>query len=125
MVCERCMVADTPSRRLRGLLGRDELLPGSGLLIRPAASIHTWFMRFAIDAVFLDRDGVVLRIAERLAPYRVASQRGARAVLELAAGECARRGLHVGERLVSGSAGSEQQLGDAQVLGQGDLEIPA
>jgi hypothetical protein len=98
-VCERCTVADTPWTRMRGLLGRDGLTPGEGLLIRPAWSIHTLFMRFPIDAVFVGRDGTVVRIAHDLAPWRAASQRGARAVLELAAGECARRDLAVGDRL--------------------------
>jgi uncharacterized membrane protein (UPF0127 family) len=112
-------------RRLQGLLGRAELRAGDGILIRPAASIHTWFMRFAIDVVFVDRDGVVLRVVERLAAWRVASERGSRAVLELAAGECSRLDVRVGERLTLQPAGSEEQLGDAQVLGTGDLEVPA
>jgi hypothetical protein len=99
VVCERCAVADTPWKRMRGLLGRDGLMPGDGLLIRPAWSIHTLFMRFPIDAVFVRRDGTVVRIANDLAPWRAASQRGARTVLELAAGECARRGLAIGDRL--------------------------
>ena len=59
-----------------------------------------WFMRFAIDAVFLDADNRVLRIAADLRPWRVAGRRGARAVVELAAGECARVGLREGDRLV-------------------------
>lgn len=99
VVCERSAIADRAPARLRGLLGKDRLAPGDGLLIRPAASIHTFFMRFAIDAVFLDGEGRVLRVAADLAPWRAASRRGARAVLELAAGECARRGLKVGDRL--------------------------
>ena len=59
-----------------------------------------WFMRFAIDAVFLDADDRVLRIAADLKPWRVAGRRGARAVVELAAGECARVGLREGDTLV-------------------------
>ena len=59
-----------------------------------------WFMRFAIDAVFLDADNRVLRIAADLKPWRVAGRRGARAVVELAAGECARVGLREGDTLV-------------------------
>ena len=58
-----------------------------------------FFMRFAIDAVFLDRDGVVLDVVAGLRPWRMATRRGARAVLELAAGECERRGVRAGERL--------------------------
>ena len=58
-----------------------------------------WFMRFPIDAVFLDRENTVLRVVEHLAPWRVAGCRGAKAVVELPAGEAARVGLAVGDRL--------------------------
>jgi hypothetical protein len=100
VACERCVVASSAWLRLRGLLGRREMPAHEGVLLRPAGSIHMWFMRFAIDAVFVDRDGVVIDIAPGLKPWRMAARRGARAVLEVAAGECARRGLRVGDRLV-------------------------
>jgi len=98
-VCERCTVADTPILRARGLLGRSGLEPGEGILLRPASSIHMFFMRFAIDAVFLDRDLVVRKVVRDLKPWRIAGARGAKAVLELAAGECERRGVRPGDRL--------------------------
>jgi uncharacterized protein len=103
VLCERCTVADRPHTRLRGLLGRPGLLPGEGLLLRPSPSIHTWFMRFPIDAVFVDADGTVVRIAGDLRPWRAAGRRGARAVLELPAGECERHGLKPGDRLLFAS----------------------
>jgi uncharacterized membrane protein (UPF0127 family) len=99
VVCERCVVADRVLPRMRGLLGRRELPPGEGILLRPASSIHMWFMRFTIDAVFLDGDLRVLRVVPELRPWRIASKRGARAVLELASGECERRGVTEGEQL--------------------------
>ena len=99
VVCERCLVAARPLRRMRGLLGRRELPRGEGILLSPAGSIHTFFMRFPIDAVFLDRAGVVVGVERRLAPWRTASRRGAKAVLELAAGESERRGVAVGDAL--------------------------
>ena len=99
MVCERCVVADSHLSRMKGLLGCAELPSGEGLLLEPASFIHMWFMRFAIDAVFLDRDLNVLGIREDLRPWRIAGRRGARMVLELPSGEVARRGLQVGERL--------------------------
>lgn len=98
-VCEQAVLADRLFPRMRGLLGRRELPAGHGLLLTPAPSIHTAFMRFAIDALFLDKDLQVLRIVERLAPWRAASQRRARSVLELPAGEAARVGVRVGDRL--------------------------
>jgi uncharacterized membrane protein (UPF0127 family) len=98
-VCERCLLAETPSARLRGLLGRARLERGEGILLRPASSIHMLFMRFAIDAIFLDAENRVLRVAAELKPWRLAACRGAKAVVELAAGECARVGLRPGDRL--------------------------
>jgi uncharacterized protein len=92
-------LADRPLARMRGLMGRSGLPAGEGLLLRPAPSIHTAFMRFPIDALFLDRSLRVLAVVERLRPWRTASRRSARAVLELAAGEAARRGVCVGDRL--------------------------
>ena len=89
-------VADTPLARMKGLLGRRSLDAGEGLLLRPAGSVHTAFMRFAIDVVFLDRDLRVLRIAPSVAPWRVVAQRGAKAVLELPAGGAERNGLEPG-----------------------------
>jgi uncharacterized membrane protein (UPF0127 family) len=97
LVCERCLLAETPLSRARGLLGRAGLERGEGILLRPASSNHKWFMRFAIDAVFLDRESRVLRIAESLGPWRVAACRGAKAVIELPAGECERVGLAPGD----------------------------
>jgi uncharacterized membrane protein (UPF0127 family) len=98
VVCKGAL-ADNPLTRMRGLLGRDSLPPGEGLLISPTPSIHTFFMRFAIDAVFLDRDHRVVSVVPQLHPWRTASRRKARAVLELAAGEAQRRGVVPGERL--------------------------
>ena len=104
VVCEACLVADTVLTRMRGLWGKKTLEPGAGLLLRPAPSIQTLFMRFPIDVVFLDRDGRVLKIVPELRPWRASACRGARQVLELAAGEAARRGLTTGDRLVWESA---------------------
>jgi uncharacterized protein len=98
-VCERCGVAETPLTRLRGLLGRERLRADEGLLIRPTSAIHTCFMRFPIDAVFLDRNLVVVGVVPELRPWRVAARRRAKAVLELAAGESLRRGIRLGDRL--------------------------
>lgn len=102
-VCERCLIAETPLMRLRGLLGRAGLERGEGLFLRPATSIHMWFMRFAIDAIFVDAEQRVLRIVHDLRPWRLAACRGAKGVFELASGECERAGVAVGERLVLSS----------------------
>jgi uncharacterized protein len=99
IVCERVVVADRAYRRMRGLLGRRYLREGEGMVLRPGWSIHTAFMRFPIDAVFLDADQVVIKIEPEVGPWRTVSCRGAREVVELSAGECKRRGLVVGDRV--------------------------
>jgi uncharacterized membrane protein (UPF0127 family) len=99
LVCARCRLADRPWTRLLGLLGRKGLEPNEGLLLRPVNAIHTLFMRFAIDVVFLDRDYVVVKVVENVRPWRFAAARRAKAVLELPTGSAARR-LRVGETLV-------------------------
>jgi uncharacterized membrane protein (UPF0127 family) len=98
-VCERCEVADRPLSRLKGLLGRAGLDKGEALLIRPASSIHTFFMRFPIDVVFVDRSLRIVGVSPNLPPWRVAARRRAHAVLELAAGECETRGIEPGTTL--------------------------
>ncbi len=99
VICERTEIANTPWRRLRGLLGRKGLPAGDGILIEPAPSIHSAFMRFEFDAVFLDRDLTVLKVVERIPPWRAHSAKRSRKVLELAAGEIERRGVQVGDSL--------------------------
>ena len=77
--------------RLRGLLGRS-LEEGGGLLLTPCGSIHTFGMRYAIDAVYLDRTGRVLRVDEALPAGKAwPGARGAKRVLELPAGYAAKR----------------------------------
>jgi len=105
VACERCMVAETAPTRMRGLLGRTALDDGEGLLIRPTNSVHMFFMRFAIDVVFLDRELVVRKVVETLRPWRLAGCRGARAALELPAGTAGRRGITVGEQLTLETVG--------------------
>ena len=98
VVCARCALAVRPWTRLRGLLGRASLDPDEGMLFRPAGSIHMFFMRFPIDAVFCDRDLRVLGVERNLRPWRTAGRKGAKVVIELAAGAGA--GVEPGDRLV-------------------------
>ncbi|HZB76047.1 MAG TPA: DUF192 domain-containing protein [Solirubrobacteraceae bacterium] len=105
VVCARVAVADRPLPRLRGLLGRRGLEEGEGLLLMPTPSIHTCFMRFTIDAVFLDKELRVLDVRPRLRPWRFAGVRRSRAVLELGSGEAARLGLEPGMTLELAGAG--------------------
>ena len=92
--------ARTPWSRMVGLLGCRDLPVGEGLLLAPAWSIHTWFMRIPIDVVFLDASDVVLRVFPDLPAWRLVSgTRQARTVLEFGAGTLARTPVRVGDRL--------------------------
>lgn len=99
LVCDQIVIADTPRRRMRGLLGRDHLRAGEGMLLQPAPSIHTAFMRFAIDVLFVDGTLRVTKIVGNLRPWRMTSARHTRGVVELAGGEADRRGVAVGDLL--------------------------
>jgi uncharacterized membrane protein (UPF0127 family)/CheY-like chemotaxis protein len=123
VVCERCFVADTARARMRGLLGRGGLERGEGLLVQPAGSIHTLFMRFPIDAVFLDRGLRVVGLAPELAPWRLAARRHAHSVLELAAGEIEQRAIEVGERVYLLEAGDAAARRDLEFR-RADEEVP-
>jgi uncharacterized membrane protein (UPF0127 family) len=116
VLCDNCVLADTGLRRIRGLLGRRKLAAGEGIVMRPQWSVHTAFMRFPIDVVFVDADQVVLRIVSRLKPWRVALCKGAHDVVELAAGECARHELRAGHR-VTWAARPEPRPTEAAVSG--------
>ncbi len=97
---------------MRGLLGRKYLRQGEGMVLRPGWSIHTAFMRFPIDAVFLDADQVVIKIEHEVGQWRTVSCRGAREVVELSAGECRRRGLEVGDRVAWASRSAADARAD-------------
>jgi uncharacterized membrane protein (UPF0127 family) len=103
VICARCDVAATPLKRMRGLLGRSSLAPEEGMLFRPAGSIHMFFMRFPIDAVFCTRDLEVIDVARDLQPWKTAGRKGAKVVVELASG--AAREVHPGDRLVLDTLG--------------------
>ncbi len=79
--------ADTPATRSKGLLGRESLAQDEGLWIVPCPMIHTFFMKFAIDVLFLDKSLKVVRVIEGLKPWRVSPWvLRAHSVLELAGG---------------------------------------
>ncbi len=101
VVAEHCLVARSIVDRTVGLLGRSDLPAGEGLWIERSPSIHMFFMRFAIDAVFVDGDDRVVRVVAGLRPWRiVAWVRGARDCLELPAGSADQSGTLAGDELV-------------------------
>ena len=98
LVC-RCRVAASFAARFRGLMGVAQLPPGSGLLLPRTSSVHTHFMRFPIDVLFLDSEGRIVSVAPAQWPWLFASAKNAASVLELAGGECERLGLAEGDVL--------------------------
>ncbi len=79
------LAGDSASRR-RGLLGRDRLDAGHALAIAPCNAIHTFFMRFSIDVLFVRKDGRVVKCAHGVRPWRIALAPTAYAAIELPAG---------------------------------------
>jgi uncharacterized membrane protein (UPF0127 family) len=110
VVCERTEVAGNPFTRMRGLLGRAGLDQGAGMLFRGESSIHSAFMRFEFDAIFMDRDLRVVKVAERIKPWRALGAKGSANILELAGGEISRLGIAVGDQL---AVSDEAQTPDA------------
>lgn len=106
VLCERCEIPESAFGRMRGLLGRDGLEPGTGMLIDRTGSVHMFFMRFPLDVVFLDRDRRVVRIVRGLRPWRLAAARKAVAALELPAGAADEAGLDDGDVLVLEAIGA-------------------
>lgn len=79
-------LANRPWSRMVGLLGRAGLADGRAIILQPADSIHTMFMRFSLDVLFLDKERNVLKAVREMRPYRFARAKGAKEVIEMAAG---------------------------------------
>jgi len=90
---------DSATRRT-GLLQHTSLPVGTAMIIAPSNAIHTWFMRFDIDVIFVARDGRVLKVRQRMRPWRMAAALRGFAVVELAAGTLARLAVSPGDVLV-------------------------
>jgi uncharacterized membrane protein (UPF0127 family) len=95
----RIEVADSSATRRSGLLKRSGLAAGEGLWIVPCEAIHTFFMQFSIDVVFLTRDRKVAKIVKHLRKWRVAACLSAHSVLELPAGSVQQTRTEPGDQL--------------------------
>lgn len=101
VLAEQCHLANTFVRRFLGLMGRASLAPGEGLLIYPGASIHTFFMRFPIDVLFLNRHNQVVGMRLAMPPNRpYAGARSAHYIIELPPHSLAPTGTRPGDQLV-------------------------
>ena len=92
-------VADTSAKRRTGLLKQDGLAPGHGLWIVPCESVHSFFMKFAIDLVYLDRKHKVRKVRHNMAPWRMSICLSAHSILELPAGVLEATGTQAGDQL--------------------------
>ena len=100
VVAQQVELASTFGQRLRGLMGRREMPPGSAMLLYPCNAVHTCFMRFPIDIIFLDREGHVLEIVHSLPPFHfTGTVKESRLVVELPAGQAVAAGIMVNHKL--------------------------
>lgn len=86
VLATRLEAAHTGPTRRKGLLGRDGLERGEGLWIAPCESVHTFFMRFPIDLVYLDRERRIKKARSAVGPWRMSACFSAHSILELPAG---------------------------------------
>lgn len=104
VLATRLEVADTGPKRNKGLLGRDRLVEGGGLWIVPCESVHTFFMRFPIDLVYLDRNFKVKKVRSAVGPWRLSACLSAHSILELPAGTIRETQTQAGDSLEFSSA---------------------
>jgi uncharacterized membrane protein (UPF0127 family) len=102
-------VADTSEKRRTGLLKHDRLDPGQGLWIVPCESVHSFFMKFTIDLVYLDRDRKVRKVRHRMVPWRLSACLTAHSILELPAGAVAASGTEKGDQLEMAEEKTEER----------------
>jgi hypothetical protein len=99
VIAARARRADSVWSRVVGLLGKKGLDPDEALVFQPCWSIHTFFMRFRLDVIFLDKAGAVRKVVQGLPAYRFAASRGANVTIEMSAGVLAGRDLAIGDVL--------------------------
>ncbi|MCL6638094.1 MAG: DUF192 domain-containing protein [Firmicutes bacterium] len=100
VLADRVAVADSFAKRLKGLIGRRAINRGEALILYPCKSVHTCFLNFPIDVLFIDREALVLHILESMRPYRLSPVISlSYMVVELPAGCVAATGTEAGHRL--------------------------
>lgn len=125
VVADRVGVAMTRAERAVGLLSRTGLEPGEALWIIPSRGVHTWGMRFTIDVLALDEEGIVIDCVSNLKPWRVRLPRkGTAGVLELPAGRLAESGTGLGHRILFETTEEPLSRLDAARRDPGRLEGP-
>lgn len=109
VIASRVKAAKNPWTRFWGLMGKESLDEQAGLWIEPCNSIHSCFMRFAFDAVFLDKEGYIVDVVEVMRPWRFSHLvKGGRVTLELPEGRVRSLGLEVGQQLITSQGDTEK-----------------
>ena len=100
MLGDAVELAGTSAKRRTGLLQHDRLEPGAGLWIVPCESVHTFFMKFAIDLVYVDKKNRVRKVRNAVPPWRLSACLAAHSILELPPGTARQTGTERGDELV-------------------------
>lgn len=103
---DRIDIADTSAKRRTGLLKHTGLAEGEGLWIVPCESVHTFFMKFSIDLVYVDKARKVRKVRHAVKPWRMSACFRAHSILELPAGAAERTGTRAGDELIVETLGS-------------------
>jgi uncharacterized protein len=99
VLAEAADVANTSAKRRTGLLKHERLEPGEGLLIAPCSAVHTFFMKFPIDLVYIDRKRKVRKVRSAVPAWRMSACLTAHSIIELPAGTVERTRTVAGDQL--------------------------
>ncbi len=100
IIASQGIMADTFLRRLKGLLGKTEISDDEALCIKPCKSVHTFFMRFPIDVIFIDRENKVINITKSLKPFKTSKYiKNAMYVIEIGAGMSEIKDVRIGDKV--------------------------
>jgi uncharacterized membrane protein (UPF0127 family) len=112
-VATHAEVAASGIKRSKGLLGRKSLSRGGGMWILPCEAVHTFFMQFPLDLIYLDRNHCVKKVRSSVSPWRVSACFSAHSVLELPSGTIRESQTQVGDsiEIVPGDISSNRQVG--------------
>jgi hypothetical protein len=100
VLAKKVLIANTPFKRIKGLLGKSDFKQEEALIIKPCNSIHTFFMRFAIDVIFVDKQNIIVKTISNLKPWRLTGvYLSANFCIELPAGTIASSRTSIGDCL--------------------------
>ena len=100
VVCDKCLIADTFFKRIKGFIGRTSLDAGEGILLVPCRSVHMFFMRMPLDVIFISSDNYIVYLFEGLKPWHISpTVWRAKSVLEVPKGTINQTGTQTGDLL--------------------------